>query len=74
MLSEKFKDDETLETEFWETATITATKDLKLEKTVLPDGRYETYGLFTDFYGNEYTSNYFVFTLEEGKVTQASVL
>ncbi len=73
VLSEKFEDNESLETKLIETATITASQNLELKKTKLPDGRYQIYGIITDIYGNEYTTKDYLFTLNNGEISQASI-
>ncbi len=71
ILAEKFKDGETLDTEFKETSTITVGDDLELSSATLPDGRYQIYGIITDLYGNEYITHDFVVRLEGGEVIEA---
>ena len=73
ILSEKFKNNESLETEYKETATIIASENLVLSKTLLPDGEYQMYAIVTDIYGNEYTTTDCYFTLTQGAMSNMSV-
>ena len=73
ILSEKFKNNESLETEYKETATIIASENLVLSKTLLPDGEYQMYAIVIDIYGNEYTTTDCYFTLTQGAMSNMSV-
>ena len=74
ILAEKFKDSETLDTEFNETSTIIVGDDLELSSVMLPDGHYQIYGIVTDLYGNEYLTRDFIVRLEGGTVVEAKAL
>lgn len=72
ILAEKFKDDETLDTEFCETATVTVEDGMEVSSAMLPDGVYQIYGIVIDIYGGEHLTNVFVIRLESGKVVGVS--
>ena len=73
VLSEKFVSKGSSDTDYSETATITADNELELSTITLPDGKYQIYGIVTDIYGNDFLTNNFVFTLESGQITESHV-
>ncbi len=73
ILSERFVNNDGDDTEFIETASITADNSLELSTINLPDGSYQIYAVITDIYGDEFLTNFFDIKLEGGKVVEATV-
>ncbi len=62
------------ETRLAEGATVSAADGLELSSAVLPDGRYQVYGVVTDIYGGEHVTRDFIVYLEGGAIVQAQAL
>ena len=73
ILSEKFVSNDGEDTVFSPMATIKINDGLQFSTTTLPDGKYEIYGIITDIFGNEHTTQFFLVNLQDGEVASTSL-